>query len=139
MGSPSRTRPRRNSLTCSDATSPLSGPNAKWVGDITEIPTVGGKLYLATVIDLFSRRLLGAATSAHPDAELAVRRSGWPWPPAGVPRLCGAMTNRNGSSSTPTGDQPADSTGRRNTSIKEVRCGEAEGRGAEWCEAAVGG
>ncbi len=42
-----------------------------WVGDITEIPTAEGKLYLATVIDLYSRRLLGAATSNHPDAELA--------------------------------------------------------------------
>src|SRR3954471_20859515 len=41
----------------------------------TEIPTGvdgrGPKLYLATVIDLYSRRLLGAATSRHPDAELA--------------------------------------------------------------------
>jgi transposase InsO family protein len=50
-------------------------PNATWVGDMTEIPTGpdgrGPKLYLATVIDLYSRRLLGAATSRHPDAELA--------------------------------------------------------------------
>lgn len=73
---------RRNGLTRQDKTAPkfpdllrrnftADRPNAKWVGDITEIPTVGGKLYLATVIDLFSRRLLGAATSAHPDAQLA--------------------------------------------------------------------
>lgn len=27
-------------------------PNARRVGDMTEIPTVGGKLYLTTVIDL---------------------------------------------------------------------------------------
>jgi transposase InsO family protein len=46
-------------------------PNRKWVGDMTEIPTDEGKLYLATVIDLYSRRLLGYPTSAHPDAELA--------------------------------------------------------------------
>lgn len=46
-------------------------PNKRWVGDMTEIPTRSGKLYLATVIDLYSRRLLGAATGAHPDAELA--------------------------------------------------------------------
>jgi putative transposase len=46
-------------------------PNAKWVGDMTEIPTAAGKLYLATVLDLYSRRLLGAATGLHPDAELA--------------------------------------------------------------------
>ncbi len=44
--------------------------NLKWCGDITEIPTGSGKLYLATVIDLYSRRLLAAATSLHPDAEL---------------------------------------------------------------------
>ncbi len=48
-----------------------TAPNTKWVGDITEIPTAAGKLYLATVIDLYSRRLLGAATSRHPDADLA--------------------------------------------------------------------
>ena len=40
---------------------------------MTEIPTAAGKLYLATVIDLFSRKLLGAATGLHPDAELACR------------------------------------------------------------------
>ena len=48
-----------------------TAPNTKWCGDITEIPTAMGKLYLATVIDLYSRRLLAAATSLHPDAELA--------------------------------------------------------------------
>ncbi|MBP2329541.1 transposase InsO family protein [Kibdelosporangium banguiense] len=48
-----------------------SAPNMKWVGDMTEIPTGEGKFYLSTAIDLFSRRLLGYATSCHPDAELA--------------------------------------------------------------------
>jgi putative transposase len=77
---------RRNGLTRQDKTKPVfpdlllrnftaERPNAKWVGDITEIPTGpdgrGPKLYLATVIDLYSRRLLGAATSLRPDAELA--------------------------------------------------------------------
>ncbi|MET8798753.1 IS3 family transposase [Nocardia sp. NPDC004568] len=42
-----------------------------WCGDVTEIPTAEGKLYLATVEDRFSGRLLGYATSAHHDAELA--------------------------------------------------------------------
>ena len=46
-------------------------PNRRWCGDITEIPTDEGKLYLATVLDLFSRRLLACPTSEHPDAELA--------------------------------------------------------------------
>jgi len=45
--------------------------NLKWCGDMSEIPTDEGKLYLATVIDLFSRRLLACPTSAHPDAPLA--------------------------------------------------------------------
>jgi putative transposase len=45
--------------------------NVKWCGDITEIPTDEGELYLASAIDLFSRRLLGYATSEHPDAALA--------------------------------------------------------------------
>lgn len=73
---------RRNGLTRQDKTAPkfpdlvrrnftATRPNEKWVGDITEIPTAAGKLYLATVIDLYSRRLLGAATSVHPDAPLA--------------------------------------------------------------------
>ena len=73
---------RRNGLTRQDKTAPkfpdlvkrdftADAPNLKWVGDMTEIPTAAGKLYLATVIDLFSRKLLGAATGLHPDAELA--------------------------------------------------------------------
>ncbi len=45
--------------------------NTRWVGDITEIPTLEGKLYMATVIDLCSRRLLAAPTSDNPNAELA--------------------------------------------------------------------
>lgn len=50
-------------------------PHAKRVGEMTEIPSGpdgrGPKPYLATVIDLHSRRLLGAATELRPDAELA--------------------------------------------------------------------
>jgi transposase InsO family protein len=48
-----------------------SAPNVKWCGDITDIPTEEGKLYLATVLDLFSRKLLACPTSEHPNAELA--------------------------------------------------------------------
>ncbi|MEU9014673.1 IS3 family transposase [Streptomyces sp. NPDC048479] len=45
-------------------------PDVLWVGDMTEIETGEGKLYLATVLDLFSRRLLGFAMGAHHDAAL---------------------------------------------------------------------
>ncbi|TMR07820.1 DDE-type integrase/transposase/recombinase, partial [Nonomuraea zeae] len=41
-----------------------------WCGDVTQIDTDEGKLYLATVEDLFSRRLLGYAMSEHHDAAL---------------------------------------------------------------------
>ncbi|MFF7234456.1 IS3 family transposase [Streptomyces sioyaensis] len=45
-------------------------PDLLWVGDMTEIDTGEGKLYLATVIDLFSRRLLGYAMGERHDAAL---------------------------------------------------------------------
>lgn len=34
-------------------------PNTVWVGDITEIPTLAGLLYLAFILDLFSRYVVG--------------------------------------------------------------------------------
>jgi hypothetical protein len=46
--------------------------NVLWTGDLTEIRTGEGKLYLATVLDMFSRNALGHAFSAHHDADLAV-------------------------------------------------------------------
>ena len=46
-------------------------PDQVWVGDVTLIRTLEGPLYAATVIDLFARRMLALATSAHHDAELS--------------------------------------------------------------------
>ena len=43
----------------------------RWCGDLTEIPTDDGKLYLATVLDLASRRLPGFAISEHHDSAVA--------------------------------------------------------------------
>ena len=43
----------------------------RWCGDLTEIPTDEGKLYLATVLDLASRRLPGFALGERHDAPLA--------------------------------------------------------------------
>lgn len=48
-------------------------PNEKWVGDITYIPTHEGFVYLAVVIDLFSRKVLSFAIERHMRASLCVR------------------------------------------------------------------
>jgi putative transposase len=72
---------RRRSLTKPDTTAAsapdLLGrlfdpdrPDVAWCGDITYIPTDEGWLYLASVIDLASRHLLGYAMGAHHDAGL---------------------------------------------------------------------
>ena len=37
----------------------VASPNRAWVGDVTYIPTEEGWLYLAVVMDLFSRRIVG--------------------------------------------------------------------------------
>ena len=45
--------------------------NQKWFGDGTEISTDEGKLHLASVLDIGSRRIVGFALSERHDAELA--------------------------------------------------------------------
>jgi putative transposase len=50
---------------------PAAGINQKWYGDGTEIKTGQGKLYLASVMDMASRRVLGFALGEHHDAQLA--------------------------------------------------------------------
>ena len=47
-----------------------SRPNEKWVADITYIPTTSGWVYLAAVMDLFSRRIVGWAMSDRIDTAL---------------------------------------------------------------------
>jgi len=47
--------------------------NHKWYGDGTEIVTDQGKLYLDSVLDMGSRRIVGFALGAHHDADLATR------------------------------------------------------------------
>jgi transposase InsO family protein len=47
-------------------------PDVLWCGDVTQIDTAEGPVYLATVEDLFSRRMLGHAMSAQHDAALVV-------------------------------------------------------------------
>jgi transposase InsO family protein len=45
-------------------------PNRKWAGDITYIPTDEGWLYLAGVIDLHSRRIVGWSMGDHMQTDL---------------------------------------------------------------------
>jgi transposase InsO family protein len=66
---PSRGRWRAPDLVRRDF--PASKLNCKWYGDGTEIATGEGKLYLASVLDMASRRVLGFALSQHHDAQLA--------------------------------------------------------------------
>ena len=47
------------------------GINRRWYGDGTEIVTGEGKLYLDSVLDMGSRRIVGFALGAHHDAALA--------------------------------------------------------------------
>jgi transposase InsO family protein len=51
--------------------SPPARPDVRWCGDLTEIPTDEGVLYLASILDLHSRRCVGFALGEHHDAELA--------------------------------------------------------------------
>jgi len=59
---------------------PATQINTKWYGDGTEIPTGEGKLYLASVLDMGSRRILGFALGEHHDAlRLRYERDGEEW------------------------------------------------------------
>lgn len=48
-------------------------PDRVWVGDITQIRTLEGWLYLAVLIDLYSRRVVGWATSSSLETSLCRR------------------------------------------------------------------
>ena len=47
-----------------------SAPNRVWLADVTFVATDEGWLYVALVMDLFSRKFVGWAMSAHIDGEL---------------------------------------------------------------------
>ena len=77
------TRRRRRGLTRPDKTAAVTpdlpardftapAPDQKCCGDFKQVDTAEGPVFLATVEDLYSRRMLGYATSLrHPTAELA--------------------------------------------------------------------
>ncbi|MEG1113277.1 MAG: IS3 family transposase [Hafnia sp.] len=51
----------------------VSAPNEVWCGDITYVWAQGRWHYLAAVIDLFARRVVGWAFSPKPDADLVIK------------------------------------------------------------------
>jgi putative transposase len=65
-----------------------SAPNEKWVGDITYIWTQEGWLYLAVVMDLYSRRIIGWALASTQETTLVLAALqmaiGRRQPPAGL-------------------------------------------------------
>jgi len=70
----SATRPGRGRWRAPDLVRrdfPAARVNLKWYGDGTEIGTDEGKLHLASVLDMGSRRVLGFTLSEHHDAQLA--------------------------------------------------------------------
>jgi transposase InsO family protein len=65
-----------------------AAPNERWIGDTTELLIPGGRLFLAAIVDLYSRFVVGWALSAINDRhltiralEMALRRRG---PPVGL-------------------------------------------------------
>ena len=49
-----------------------AGPDQLWVGDITFVPTAAGFLYLAVVVDAWSRRVVGWSMANHLRTELVL-------------------------------------------------------------------
>jgi putative transposase len=65
-----------------------TAPNQKWLADLTYVPTAEGWLYLALILDLFSRKLVGWAMSEAMPQELTLAALamalGWRDPPGGL-------------------------------------------------------
>lgn len=49
-----------------------AAPNQKWLGDIKEIPTMDGKLYVSAVLDCYDGTIVGFKMANHMRAELCV-------------------------------------------------------------------
>ena len=62
-------KPVANNLLARDFAA--EAPNRKWVADITYVPTNQGWLYLAAVLDCFSRKIVGWAMADHLQTDLA--------------------------------------------------------------------
>ena len=67
-----RTRPARPRIDRVERRFEADAPNRLWVADITYVPTLAGFLYLAIVLDVFSRRVVGWAMAGHLRTALVV-------------------------------------------------------------------
>jgi putative transposase len=75
-------RPRHSTTVRDDAARPApdlvdrdfsaKGPDQLWVADITHVPTRAGSLYLATVLDVWSRKIVGWSLEDEMPADLVV-------------------------------------------------------------------
>lgn len=64
----------------------VDAPNQVWCGDITYVWAQGRWHYLAAVLDLFTRRVVGWAFSTRPDADQVVRALNMPYEQRGRPQ-----------------------------------------------------
>ncbi len=69
-------------------------PNQKWAGDISYIWTGEGWLYLAVILDLYSRRVIGCAVSNRMKRDLAIRALDMAVALHRPPKSCGHHTDR---------------------------------------------
>jgi transposase InsO family protein len=83
-----RARPDTIAMDLVDRRFARSAPNQLWVTDITEHPTIEGKVYCAVVLDAHSRRVVGWSIDSAPTAALVTNALGMAIesrkPPAGA-------------------------------------------------------
>lgn len=75
------------------------GPDQKWVTDVPYVPTAEGWLYLAVVLDLYSRRIVGWAMSDSLHRQLVINAVQMALAAVTRPRAC--CTTLTGAASTP--------------------------------------
>ena len=74
-GGPTTTRRNKDDQPAPDLVDrdfSVTRPNQLWVADITYVPTMAGFLYLAVVLDAWSRKIVGWAMANHLRAELVL-------------------------------------------------------------------
>jgi transposase InsO family protein len=89
-------------------------PNRCWVADFTHVATWAGVVYVAFVVDTFSRRILGWSASTSKETQLVLDALGWA---CGNATVTGVPTCRASWCTIRTPDRSLDSIGGRNTGL----------------------